>query len=102
MTQVIKALSCQMFPWPCCVQGFLLLEHHTKYVLLCAKTRFHLKRPSFHKWETEAHSKLGCSGPGGDLKISTKQVSVSRLLATYILIRDGTPAPVWVFSGKQP
>ena len=57
---------------------------------------------AFHKRDRAADSKLGQSGPDFDLINSTKQASESRLLATYILLMDGTPAAMWVFSGKQP
>ena len=33
--------------------------------------------------------------------ISPTQASGSGLIGKYILLRDGTPAPMWVCSGKQ-
>ena len=83
-------------------RGFPLLENHFKCVLLCAEAGFDLKMPSFHKQATAADSKFGQSGPDGDLTNSTKQASGSSLWAMYILLRDGTPSPMWVCSGKQP
>ena len=58
--------------------------------------------PSFHKWEPAAYSELGRSVPDGDLTKSTKHVSGSGLLAIYILLIDGTAAPMRVCYGKQP
>ena len=43
---------------------------------------------------------LGPSVSEGDTK-SVKEAYGSSFLATYILLSDGTPAPMWVCSGKQ-
>lgn len=67
---------------------------------MCVETRFDLKIPSFHKWESAADSRLEQLGPDGELTNSTKQVSGSDLLETFILLKDGTPASKWVSFGK--
>ena len=87
---------------PGCLQGFWLIENHSKHVCLCAEAGLGLKMPSFFKWEPAAYSELGRSGTDGNLTEFTKQASGSGLLPTYILFRGGTPAPIWVCSGKPP
>ena len=87
---------------PGCPQGGWLIENHSKRDCLCGKYGLGLKMPSFHKWEPAAYSELGRSGTDGNLTEFTKQASGSGLLPTYILFRGGTPAPIWVCSGKPP
>ena len=58
--------------------------------------------PTFHKQETETYSKLWQSVPDGNLTKSKIQVSGSSQLAMYSVLGDGTPAPMWACSVKQP
>ena len=56
--------------------------------------------PSLHKCEKAADSELGPLGTDSYLTNTTKHESGRALQAKYILLSDGTPAPMWVSSGK--
>ena len=86
---------------PLCVQWFPLFETHSKHVLLCAKSWFGSKMPSFNNRERVTYNK---PGPSVHISLtnSIKQESGSCLLAMYILLSEWTLAPIGVFSGKSP
>lgn len=58
--------------------------------------------PSFHKHGKTAHGELTQSAPDGNHKNSTYQEPGSFCLAKYILLREGTPAPLRHCSWNNP
>ena len=50
---------------------------------------------------TAADNELEQSGLDGDIK-NPKQASGSGLQVMYILLNDGTQAPMWIYSEKPP
>jgi len=57
--------------------------------------------PLWNKQEIAVISKIGRSGPDGNITNSRKQVFGSSLLAKYSLLSYGTSAPMGVSSGMK-
>lgn len=61
-----------------------------------------MEMPSLDKRDKASESELGRSGPEAYLTNATKREPQSGLLEKDGVPREGTPAAMWVCSGKPP
>ena len=95
MPRAMKYLGCKMLPRTClCTGGFCCLKH-TQNVFSCVqKPDFAWKCLLFNQQERVTDSKLGTSGPDGDLPKSTKQEYGGFLIGKIYSTQWTKPSPI--------